>query len=290
MKAADLIKAGKVDEGLLKLQDEVRANPADAKLRVFLFQLLSVMGQWERALTQLDVSAQMDPVNLLMAQVCRQAIMCEMFRAEVFAGQRAPLVFGEPEQWVALMIQANMLEAQGKASEARPLRDQALELAPAVPGTITLGTNETGQGGDAKGQGKQVAFGWIADADERMGPIAEGIIEGKYYWIPWQRIKALVLEAPADLRDAVWLPATFIWTTGASSVGLMPARYPGSESSPDGLIRLGRKTEWVPGPGGTERVVGQRLFATDEGEFAMLDCRNIQLGDGQAGDPSSSEK
>src|ERR1700687_2388446 len=35
---------------LKHLQNEVRAKPADAKLRVFLFQLLSVLGQWDRAL------------------------------------------------------------------------------------------------------------------------------------------------------------------------------------------------------------------------------------------------
>ncbi|MFO1349473.1 MAG: hypothetical protein U1F68_01835 [Gammaproteobacteria bacterium] len=36
------------------MQEQVRKNPANAKYRVFLFQLLAVLGQWERALNQLN--------------------------------------------------------------------------------------------------------------------------------------------------------------------------------------------------------------------------------------------
>ena len=102
MSAEELIRDGKVDEALAALQQEVRANPADAKRRVFLFQLMCVLGQWDRALTQLNVAAGMDPSTLAMAQTYREAIRCELFRSEVFEGRRAPLIFGAPEEWVAL--------------------------------------------------------------------------------------------------------------------------------------------------------------------------------------------
>ena len=48
------------------------------KLRVFLFQLLCVLGQWERALTQLNVAAELDAQALAMAQMYREALQCEM--------------------------------------------------------------------------------------------------------------------------------------------------------------------------------------------------------------------
>ena len=38
---------------LRRLQGEVRAHPDDAKLRIYLFQLLAVNGEWHRALNQL---------------------------------------------------------------------------------------------------------------------------------------------------------------------------------------------------------------------------------------------
>ncbi len=56
-----------------------------------LFQMLAVQGEWEKALTQLNVSADLDAGNLLMAEVCRPAIAAEALRAEIFAGKRSPL-------------------------------------------------------------------------------------------------------------------------------------------------------------------------------------------------------
>ena len=59
--AEDKVKDGDPAGALALLQQEVRAKPADPKLRVFLFQLLCVLGQWERALNQLKVAAELDP-------------------------------------------------------------------------------------------------------------------------------------------------------------------------------------------------------------------------------------
>ncbi len=39
---------GDPDAALIALQEAVKAKPADAKLRIFLFQLLCVLGRWER--------------------------------------------------------------------------------------------------------------------------------------------------------------------------------------------------------------------------------------------------
>ena len=54
------IREGSVDEALQLLQSAVRASPGDAALRIFLFQLLAVQGQWERSLNQLNVAAELD--------------------------------------------------------------------------------------------------------------------------------------------------------------------------------------------------------------------------------------
>ncbi len=47
------------------------------------------MGQWDRALTQLDVAADLDAGALAMAQMYREAIRCERLRAEVFDGRKS---------------------------------------------------------------------------------------------------------------------------------------------------------------------------------------------------------
>jgi type VI secretion system protein ImpE len=219
MQAEELLRQGGPAEALEKLQEEVRNNPSDPKLRVFLFQLLCVLGQWERAMTQLNVAADLDAQNLLMANVCRPALNCEALRAEIWAGTRSPLILGEPQEWVGWILQAHQMAAEGHCGESQELRERAFEQAPAIPGTIN-------------GQ----PFEWIADADPRLGPILEVIVNGGYYWVPFANVREIQIEAPADLRDVVWTPAQFTWTNGGASAGLIPTRYPGSENSEQNAI------------------------------------------------------
>jgi type VI secretion system protein ImpE len=261
MEANELLRQGKLDEALAALQNQIRSDPSNSKLRVFLFQLLCVQGNWERALTQLNVAAGMDSKTLLMKEVCQQAIQCEALRKEIFAGKKLPLVFGQPQEWVGWMIQANQHSAQGHYREAQELRNKALEAAPAIAGR--LNTSE---------------FEWVADADPRLGPILEAIIEGRYFWIPFSNINQIKIDKPVDLRDMIWAPANFVWANGGTAVGFIPARYAGSEDYDDGGVKLGRKTEWVEqGPDFTVPV-GQRLFATNEAEYPMLEVRALTLG------------
>jgi len=70
------------------------------------------------------------------------------------------------------------------------------------------------------------------------------ILEGRYVWVPFCRIKRVNIERPADLRDLVWAPAQFVWTNGGEASGHIPGRYPQTEKSADGALRLARKTDW----------------------------------------------
>lgn len=258
----DSLHAGDPQQALKQLQDLIRSKPGDAKLRVFLFQLLCVLGQWERALNQLNVATELDASTLAMAQTYREGIKCELLRAEVFKGLKVPMIFGQPEPWLALLIEALLREGKGEHADAKSLRDQAFEQAPAVSGTV-------GEGDAAQ------AFEWIADADMRLGPVIEAVINGKYYWVPFSRLSALTIDPPEDLRDAVWMPAHFVFENGGESVGLIPTRYAGSEASTDGLIALSRKTDWLEPLPGFYTGLGQRLFATNEGDFPLMDLRSI---------------
>ena len=78
------------------------------------------------------------------------------------------------------------------------------------------------------------------------------------------------------LRDLIWLPVQFVWTNGGEAVGLIPARYPGSEASDDPQVRLARKTVWEE-RNGIPTGLGQRILATDAEEKGLLDMREIAL-------------
>lgn len=258
--AEECIKAGNLDEALVCAQDGVRKAPAEAAPRILLFQLLSVLGQWDRALTQLNVLKDMDANCMLLAQVFRPALQCEALRAEIFAGKRGPLIFGEPVEWIGLLVQANQMLAQGQVAAALELRNRAFEAASATPGTIN-------------GQ----PFEWIADADSRLGPIIEAIIDGKYYWVPFFRVRSIRAEPPQDLRDLVWTAVQFVWVNGGEAPGFIPTRYSGTEHASDDALRLSRKTEWMDQGSDLYSGLGQRMFATDQTEIALTEVRQIEL-------------
>jgi type VI secretion system protein ImpE len=256
----NLLQAGRVNEALQQLTAQVRGKPADARSRVFLFQLLALLGQWERAQNQLNVSGELDPGNTLMVNAYTQALQGELTRAQVVEGQRSPSLIGEPEQWMALLLQAFKLDAQGKHHQAAPLREQAFEQAPAVTGHID-----------------DTPFEWIADADPQFGPCLEIVVNGNYAWVPFARLQTLKFESPTDLRDKVWAPVQITWTNGGQAVGFIPCRYPDSERSADSDVVLARKTDWLSPVDDFYVGSGQRMFATDAGEYPLLDVRTISF-------------
>ncbi len=254
------LREGDPAAALKLLEEEVRAKPADSKLRIFLFQLLSVLGKWDRALNQLDVAAKLDPAALAMAQMYGEALHCEVLRSQVFEGKKSPMVFGQPEQWLAFLIEAVLLAGRGQVEQAQAMRRLAFEEAPETGGTIA-----------------GHPFAWIADADMRFGPVLEAIINGRYYWVPFARLSRIVIDAPEDLRDLVWLPAHLQFENGGESVALVPTRYPGSEKSAEGEIAMSKKTIWSEPAPEFFCGLGQRVLATDLAETPLTEVHEISL-------------
>ena len=260
MTPENMLKEGRLDEALQGLTAQVRGNPADARARVFLFQLLSLLGQWERAQTQLKVSGELDASNALMVGAYSRALQGELERIAVMNGARAPLVIGEPAQWLALLLQSLKLMGEGRYAQAAPLREQAFDQAEPVSGRID-GT----------------PFEWLADADPRFGPCLEIVVNGGYSWVPFSRIRELKFEIPTDLRDKVWAPVQVTWSNGGEAVGFIPCRYPGSERAQDSEVVLARKTEWTDLGGDCYVGSGQRMFVTDAGDYPLLDIRILSF-------------
>ncbi|RZL65875.1 MAG: virulence protein SciE type [Variovorax sp.] len=265
MSAAELLKAADPAGALKALTDDVRARPGDSKHRVFLAQLLCVLGQWERALNQLSVASELDALAVPMKQVYGEAIRCEGVRAEVFAGRRTPMVFGQPDEWLALLIESLLRRGRGDDAVAEDLRQRAFDAAPASAGTID-----------------GAPFEWLADADMRLGPVLEAFVNGKYYWIPFARLAHIKIDPPEDLRDCVWLPAHLQFENGGESLALIPVRYEGSEKSTDGALQLARKTEWRELQPEVWVGAGQRVLGSDAGDHPFMEIREILFTPGAA--------
>ena len=266
----DLLAIGDVAGALQRLQEQVRERPADARLRVFLFQLLCVLGQWPRALTQLKVCGELDASTLPMVNTYREAIQCELVREAVFAGRTTPIAFGQPQAWVAWLAEALQAQSRGEVERAADLRRQAFDAAEPTSGQINAS-----------------AFEWIADADSRLGPVLEAVINGRYCWVPYAALSAVHVEPPADLRDLVWAGARLEFPNGGESVALLPARYAGSGASTDGAVQLSRRTDWVELAPQQHTGLGQRVLTTSDVEIGLLELRELVLDAAQIDSPVS---
>jgi len=261
MTAELLLQAGDPHAAQQALQEQVKKQASDAKLRIFLFQLMAVNGQWKRSQAQLEIAGQLDSEAGPMVQAYRDVINCELHREAVFAGKSKPLIFGEPEEWVALLVEAQQAFARGEFDLFSSLSEQAFDKAETRTGKVN---------------GEK--FSWLADADQRFGPVFEFFFNGQYYWVPMSRLSKVHTEKPTDLRDLVWLPAEVQWINGGKLMVMMPVRYPRMEEvSGPGL--LSRRTDWVTRAGDIVEGTGQRIFATDENDYSLLQIRSIEFDD-----------
>jgi len=164
---------------------------------------------------------------------------------------------GEPPQWLASMIEALRTS---DPSRARALRDVALEEAPTTPGRL---------------DGHPID--WIADADDRLGPVLEAFVDGRYLWIPFSQVSSLQLAEPTDLIDLVWAQAEMGLRTGASRPVLIPVRYPGTQRDADEALLMARRTEWQGSDALGYTGLGQRELITDHDQVGLLQLRSLEL-------------
>jgi type VI secretion system protein ImpE len=258
MNAETLLRAGDLGGARAALATELRRTPQEAKLRQFFWQLLAVHGEWDKAEQQLRTLATTEPKAMMLGSVYNQALAAMRLRARVMTGEvRATSLVGS-EPWVEGLL--NTLQAFGRGdADASARSEAALAEAPATPGTMD-------------GQ----PFEWIADADQRFGPMLEAIIGEHYGVVPFAAIKRLKISEPSDLRDTVWLPVEIETRGGQVSMAFVPALYPNTETSGDGELMLARRTDWVE-RNGIETGIGQRLLSTDGPEEGILSVREIRL-------------
>jgi type VI secretion system protein ImpE len=260
--ADDLLRGGDLDGARQALVEIVRARPADAEARMFLFQLLALLGEWDKARRQLDTLAQLSPEASMLAAAYGQAIDAEGVRAAFFAGGGGEVhLHGGGSPWLADLAQALSLFSGGNAAGGDEARERAFDAVPDTPGTID-GT----------------PFDWIADADGRFGPALEAIIGGRWGLVGFDQITSIKSTGARDLRDIIWYPVQIMFSGDQSVAAMLPARYPGSETSADPMVRLARTTVWDNGPGG-EIGFGQRLLSLSDGdERGLVGVREIRFG------------
>ncbi len=250
--ADELMRAGDLDGARAALIEGVKKSPSDQTIRMFLFQLQCLSGEWDKAQTHLRTLASLSPQAQMLAVTYNLAIEAERGRAEVFAGKAPPVLLVSSSPWAGDLAAALGAQARGNLDEAAEKRDKAFDAAPDTPGELD-----------------GVAFEWLADGDARFGPTLEAIIAGRWGLVPFDAIESIKSEGPQDLRDLVWLPVQLAFKSGQSVNAMLPVRYPGSETAADTAVRMARRTDWLSEPWGPQGL-GQHEWSLSGGDDAGL--------------------
>jgi|SRR5690554_2168091 len=251
-------KSVSLAEQLCNVKEQIRTTPSNVSLRVYLSQLLMVTGQWARALQQLQTAAQLEAKVIPMAQTYRELIQAEIFREEVFSGNKIPMTFGDDSGAIDLQIQSLLQRSQGNHISADGLQNKAYDQALTKPSYIN---NQATQ--------------WLADADSRLGPTCEVFINGGYYWLPFAKIQTLELEAPQDLRDLVWTPAKITLLDDTQKLAFLPSRYPFSYQCDNDKLALSALTEWQQLSPQAWAGTGQKTLVSEQQEYPLLTVTSV---------------
>jgi type VI secretion system protein ImpE len=261
MTAKELYQAGRLQEAIDAASAEVKAQPSAVGPRAFFCELLCFVGQLERADKQLDTLSQLNPDAAVGVALFRQLLRAATHRQQCFREGRVPDFAAEPSEALKRQLAALVDLRAGDSAAARTRLNEA-EATRVNP----LGNCD----------GKP--FDDLRDLDDLLAPVLEFLTpRGQYYWIEWTQLVKLEMKPIEHARDILWRPAEIAVTDGPQGVVYLPSLYPGTESSTDDALRLGRATDWLGGPGEPARGVGQRMLMVGDDARPFLEIRQISI-------------
>jgi type VI secretion system protein ImpE len=261
MKAKELLDKGKLAEAIQTMIQEVKAHPADSRLRTFLFELWCFAGELDRAKSQLEALDAQDPKADLGIDFYRKVLKAEQTRQQLFSKGTVPKLFGPCPVHLQGHLDALLQIQEGHFLQARELLTKAEEGRPGLQGTI--------DGISCEG---------FMDLDDLLAPVLEIIMQDQYYWVPFSQIRKVSITPPKHLRDLLWVPAQLETTEAALGV-VIPVLYPSSSMAEEELVKLGRVTDWKQQEGLTLGV-GQHVFGFNELDKGILEIREMTFSTG----------
>lgn len=259
MKAKDLYSAGKLAEAIDAQAEEVKRKPTDVEARGFLAELISLSGNVERAELQLDALARQAPESQMGASLFRQLLRAEAWRQDFHAKGRVPELIAPVSPYVRAQLEASIAVREGKEREATSALAAAEEIRP-----------------HARGRHADGEFEDFRDLDDLIAGVLEVLTSnGKYYWVPIDRVRSIEFRAPVRPRDLLWRRANVEVEDGPEGEVFLPSIYVAPAGAlVDDALRLGRRTDWVGITSEPVRGVGLRTFLVGDEDRTIL-----QLGE-----------
>ncbi len=259
--AREHFEAGNLHDAIQAMNIEVRDHPTDQSRRGFLAELLCFTGNIERADLQLDTMMKQDTAAAVGIVLFRQLVRAEQARRQFFAEGRLPEFLDAPPSHLTLHLEASILLREGKPSEAAAKLAEAEAVRPRVAGRL-----------DGR------PFEDMRDIDDLTSAFFEVLTSnGKYYWIPMERVESVEFHAPERARDLIWRRTHMIVAGGPDGEVFLPAIYVPPIPQVDDRVQLGRVTDWIGGDGTPVRGIGQRSFLIGDDSVPILDLKSIEF-------------
>lgn len=281
----EAVRSGDLDRALALSEGGVRDQPSCPLARAVLADVLMIRGEFERAETHLGAVLRFDPSQEREVASLLQMLRAECDRQQVFAEGRSPEFLLPPTESMKLRLGALAHLRSGDPGRAHAMLLEASRIEPEHAAIL-------GGGGPQP----------FADWDSRFGATLEGLsATGKYYWIPLSAILSIEFAPVRTLRDLAWRSAVVTLGDAARPASgeaapnnnvaflFVPTRYPGSESSSDGLIRAGCATEWSEPIDGVGLGVGQRVYLHGDATIAAVALSHLAVAGGTGAEVLRSE-
>jgi len=272
MTAYELYQHENLDAAIDAATQRVKSAPSDVDGRLLLCDLLCFDDQLERAERQLEVLVEQDAGLAPGIAVYRQVIRAEHLRRDVFQSGRSPEFLSDTPERLKLHLAASDALRHGEGRKASELLREAEAVGSGVCGHCD-----------------GMRFDDFRDLDDVTAPFLEVLtVNGKYYWVGWERIERLEFRAPQYLRDLLWRPAQMVIRDGPEALVFVPVLYIGTNRSGDGGARVGRKTAWTDMGGGVMRGIGQRVLLVGDDDKAILSLAEISFSACAASDVATA--
>lgn len=122
------------------------------------------------------------------------------------------------------------------------------------------------------------AFEGFRDLDDLTAAFFEVLTSnGKYYWIPLERVRLIEFRAPERPKDLLWRRVNMVVTDGPEGEVFIPVLYANTHKSGDNQLRLGRGTDWIDIEGQPVRGLGQRTFLIGDADRPIMQLKEIEF-------------
>jgi len=256
----DLIKQGKLAEARSSLVAAVKTHPGDTASRTLLFQVLLFSGEWDKAQRHLEILSELDVKMAAGIPLYENLLKCERERGEVVSLQTMPSflpatsTYFEDYYKACQQLQANL---DGRGQEI--FEAMAAQI-PQVTGTVN-GTE----------------FSGIRNTDDVLAFALEVFAHDRYFWVPFDAIREIIVTPPQTLLDLMWISASITTWSGLSMNGYLPVLYPDSWKHDNEQVKMGRMTDWFTPSGACVRGAGQQVFVFGDQDISILELRDIQF-------------